>query len=619
MFPVIIIAFLLLLFLPSKSNPVSIDLQTAYNYASAECAARILGRNKGSKGTHSLLVPFQRDSYMMNRCSEPEKFVIIELCQDIRIEAVVLASYEMFASLPKRFSLSVKRKLSASSWHHIGSWEAVNIRKEQIFFPPLPNTQYVRFVRVDFETHHGNEYYCVVSEIRIYGKTMMEDFEEEAENHKNRQLLLGTTISAESIKIMNNASPPVQLVYSTLESSQISSADNLNCVNLEETHHNLENQNYFILPTKPEFDKIVSNEKPLLNTFIYDPEKDSIIKSEDHSPIQPETPIIDDIQCPQLSNRNVLEENLSINSTQNRAQTFMFPNASSPETNVNFFKSINDRIARLEILQNYEFDNINSKSKVNCNSSPPLTVNDNNSKAFNDVSNAKTPPPIVLSLMKERIDGMEKNVSELRILLIISLLHSFALLLYIGWTRFNKKSPKSTLEFSSGNPKSYHHHSGCPIAPDQRQSSPPPPPPTESSHPSPTTSDTPDLLQNTNLCHSDGQTPYLKSSADSRGTHSPPDIIYTLNNTNPLLISECEASGLIDASYLGDLPHSRIASNLPKTTFRQQNHSPHDDDEDGNHLVPDSFYPSTTLNLIDTGDSRPNHTLNFENETIDSS
>lgn len=41
-----------------------------------------------------------------------------------------------------------------------------------------PPNMFARFLRLDFKTHYGNEFYCPISVIKVHGKTMMDDFEE---------------------------------------------------------------------------------------------------------------------------------------------------------------------------------------------------------------------------------------------------------------------------------------------------------------------------------------------------------------------------------------------------------------------------------------------------------
>lgn len=151
-------------------------LKGRYNYASADCAARILSTNRGAHYASAILQS-PKDAYLQNLCQYDEKHVVIELCQDIRIDTLLLANYEYFSSGIKDFRVSVSKKFPAQQWRTVGRFEAENSKKEQVF-RVADMTMYTRYVRIDFETHYGREYYCLLSSVRVYGKTMMEDFEE---------------------------------------------------------------------------------------------------------------------------------------------------------------------------------------------------------------------------------------------------------------------------------------------------------------------------------------------------------------------------------------------------------------------------------------------------------
>lgn len=69
-----------------------VPLTDRFNYASSECSARIQGVSKSIKSPWAILNS-KRDKYMLSPCSPKEKFVILELCDDIQIGAIVLTYY----------------------------------------------------------------------------------------------------------------------------------------------------------------------------------------------------------------------------------------------------------------------------------------------------------------------------------------------------------------------------------------------------------------------------------------------------------------------------------------------------------------------------------------------
>lgn len=150
-----------------------------FNYASFDCAATVLKTNKESKGSTSILVE-NKDSYLLNQCSADNKFFIVELCEDILVDTVVLANFEFFSSIFRKFRVSVSDRypVKIDKWRKLGTFEARNSREVQAFLVESPLI-WARYLRVEFLTHYGNEYYCPVSLLRVHGTTMMEEFNHE--------------------------------------------------------------------------------------------------------------------------------------------------------------------------------------------------------------------------------------------------------------------------------------------------------------------------------------------------------------------------------------------------------------------------------------------------------
>lgn len=152
-----------------------------FNYASFDCAATVLKANKQAKSLTSILVE-NKDSYMLNECSANNKFLIVELCDDIYVDTIVLANYEFFSSMFRHFRVSVSDRypVKMERWRTLGTFEARNVRDIQPFLITEPQI-WARYLRVEFLTQFGNEFYCPLSLLRVHGTTMMEQFRREEE------------------------------------------------------------------------------------------------------------------------------------------------------------------------------------------------------------------------------------------------------------------------------------------------------------------------------------------------------------------------------------------------------------------------------------------------------
>lgn len=174
-----------------KSKDAGITCKERSNYASFDCAATMLKTNPESKSATSVLVE-NKDSYMLNECSAKNKFFIVELCNDILVDTVVLANFEFFSSIFRTFRVSVSDRypVKLDKWRELGTFEARNSRGIQAFLVEEPQI-WARYLRIEFLSYYGNEYYCPVSLLRVHGTTMMEEFNHELKNSKGEEELEG--------------------------------------------------------------------------------------------------------------------------------------------------------------------------------------------------------------------------------------------------------------------------------------------------------------------------------------------------------------------------------------------------------------------------------------------
>nr|ODO04161.1 hypothetical protein L204_00516 [Cryptococcus depauperatus CBS 7855] len=157
-----------------------------YNYASLDCSARIHSSSPQTQHASSILHK-SRDRYMLTPCKAKEHWVVVELCDEIRIEAVEIAVWEFFSSVVREVRVSVggedeeeeaareKDEGKSHRWKEVGSFVGKNIRGSQTFTLFQP-TSFHRFIRLDFPTFFGTEYYCPVSSLKVYGMNQMEAF-----------------------------------------------------------------------------------------------------------------------------------------------------------------------------------------------------------------------------------------------------------------------------------------------------------------------------------------------------------------------------------------------------------------------------------------------------------
>ncbi|KAG1844651.1 UNC-like C-terminal-domain-containing protein [Suillus subalutaceus] len=156
-----------------------VPITDRFNYANLDCSARVHTSHRSARSPSSILSS-KKDKYMLSPCSsgKEEQFVVVELCEDIRIDTVQLANFEFFSGVFKDFSVKVAKTYTTSDdgWVLAGTYKAKNVRGVQSFHTPTTLRDFYRYIRVDFHSHYGHEYYCPVSLLRVYGLTHLEQW-----------------------------------------------------------------------------------------------------------------------------------------------------------------------------------------------------------------------------------------------------------------------------------------------------------------------------------------------------------------------------------------------------------------------------------------------------------
>jgi hypothetical protein len=124
--------------LPLQISPhFRVPLVDRFNYASLDCSARVHKAHKGAKHSSNILSS-KKDRYLLGPCKTngEKQFVVIELCEDIRIDTVQLANFEFFSGVFKEFTVSVAKTTwkddSEEGWTVAGTYKAKNVRGVQV-------------------------------------------------------------------------------------------------------------------------------------------------------------------------------------------------------------------------------------------------------------------------------------------------------------------------------------------------------------------------------------------------------------------------------------------------------------------------------------------------------
>ncbi|KAL6079015.1 SUN domain-containing protein [Balamuthia mandrillaris] len=149
----------------SKNGVVLSHFHKDFNYAASDCGAKILDANPDSQHLFRVLNE-QKDLYSLSPCSSP-RWYVVELCQEVGVTSIELANFEFFSSTFKDFTLYGSHNWPTKTWIPIGHFVALNVRQIQYFSWEEP--VWFRYVKVEFKSHHGDQYYCPLSVIRVHG------------------------------------------------------------------------------------------------------------------------------------------------------------------------------------------------------------------------------------------------------------------------------------------------------------------------------------------------------------------------------------------------------------------------------------------------------------------
>ena len=161
-----------------RSKDAGKTCKERFSSSSFDAGATILKTGRGTKNAKAILVE-NKDSYMLLECAVENKFVIVELSDDTLIDTMVLANFEFFSSMIRHFRVSVSDRypVKMDRWKDIGTFEARNSRDIQAFLVENPQI-WAKYVRIEFLTQYGNEFYCPVSLLRVHGSRMLDSWKD---------------------------------------------------------------------------------------------------------------------------------------------------------------------------------------------------------------------------------------------------------------------------------------------------------------------------------------------------------------------------------------------------------------------------------------------------------
>lgn len=221
---------------PQDSLPphFRVPITDRFNFANMDCSARVHMAHRSAKSASSILSE-KKDKYMLSPCTSKnggDQFVVVELCDDIRIDTVQLANFEFFSGVFKDFTVRVAKTYPATDdgWTFAGTYRGKNIRGVQSFHPPTSLRDFYRYIRIDFHSYYGHEYYCPISLLRVYGLTHLEQWkwvmwEAESRARLEEQRLLIAEVAPASSNSIQRPPTDMNTFVDILESGSVNASE----------------------------------------------------------------------------------------------------------------------------------------------------------------------------------------------------------------------------------------------------------------------------------------------------------------------------------------------------------------------------------------------------------
>lgn len=153
-----------------------------FNFASVDAGARVLAASGNAVGYRKTLNN-NMDQYMLVPCAGDgvggSRWIDIELSEEVVLTSFETANYEYYSSFASRVALLGATEYPPKKWNTLAVFDVASVRSIQRF--KIPNRAVARYLRIIYAGKQGNEFYCPVSVIRAFGKTLIADWKDSLE------------------------------------------------------------------------------------------------------------------------------------------------------------------------------------------------------------------------------------------------------------------------------------------------------------------------------------------------------------------------------------------------------------------------------------------------------
>ena len=144
------------------------------DHAAFDLGGKALATNKEARSA-SALVKNDKDKYWISPCRVEKgvMWVVLELNEIIHVRTIVIGNFEYYSSTPHKFQVLGQLAYPTDHWNVLGYFEASSSHNRQEF--TLKTPMMAKVLKIRLLTHHGNEFYCTMSKVQVYGTTQWEE------------------------------------------------------------------------------------------------------------------------------------------------------------------------------------------------------------------------------------------------------------------------------------------------------------------------------------------------------------------------------------------------------------------------------------------------------------
>ncbi|KAM3143146.1 hypothetical protein pb186bvf_004732 [Paramecium bursaria] len=152
-----------------------------YNFASLFGGAIILEKSNGLKSVKNILQDSE-DNYMISECGLQNQYFIISLKEEIQLDTIQFVNMELYSSTINNFKIYASVLYPTDEWDFLGQFQAQDTNQWQTF---QTNPNFLRYLKIHIIDFHKNDHYCIITQVKVFGQTVIGDLVESHKRLKN--------------------------------------------------------------------------------------------------------------------------------------------------------------------------------------------------------------------------------------------------------------------------------------------------------------------------------------------------------------------------------------------------------------------------------------------------